>query len=179
MKIIILSIVAVVCVNIGLAQERFTIGDLTYKVKNNAEVKVYKCNKSATEVDIPTSVRYKLRKYDVTSIGLGAFENCTDLLSVAIPNSINEIEACAFSYCIGLTSIDIPNTISTIETYTFRACTALKEINLPNSVTHIKQGAFFDCINTVSITVPNSVVSIGSSAFDNCSSLVSIIVCLL
>lgn len=59
MKRIILSIVAVVCVNIGLAQERFIIGDLTYEVKNNAEVKVYKCNKSATEVDIPTSVRYK------------------------------------------------------------------------------------------------------------------------
>ena len=109
MKRLFLLLFTIICTAVCLAQERFTIGDLTYKVKNNAEVKVYKCNKSATEVDIPTSVRYKLRKYDVTSIGFGAFENCTNLLSVAIPNSINEIEACAFSYCSALNSIKIPN----------------------------------------------------------------------
>ena len=53
MKRIILSIVAVVCVNIGLAQERFfTIDNLNYEVKAPNEVKLWGSNFIITSLDI-------------------------------------------------------------------------------------------------------------------------------
>ena len=69
MKRIILSIVAVVCVNIGLAQERFTIGDLTYEVIDSNRVEVSECDDYSTAVVIPEKVTIKGKTYIVTVIG--------------------------------------------------------------------------------------------------------------
>lgn len=39
----------------------------------------------------------------VTSIGEGAFQNCTQLTSIEIPNSVEYIDKWAFRYCNTLT----------------------------------------------------------------------------
>ena len=75
MKRIILSIVAVVCVNIGLAQERFIIGDLTYEVIDSNRVEVSECDTSATAVVIPESVTIEEKTYTVTVIENSAFRD--------------------------------------------------------------------------------------------------------
>ena len=62
-------------------------------------------------VTIPSSVTYSGTTYSVTSIGENAFEDCTGLTSVTIPNSVTTIGNWAFSYCDGLTSITIPNSV--------------------------------------------------------------------
>ncbi len=87
----------------------------------------------ATEVVIPDGV---------TSIGYGAFRNCSSLTSVTIPDSATSIGRSAFEGCSGLTSVTIPN-----------------------SVTSIGNGAFEDCSRLASVVIPDSVTSIGGDAF--------------
>ena len=51
-------------------------------------------------VTIPETVTYKDVTYSVTSIGYFAFENCSGLTEVTIPNSVTSIGDGAFSLCI-------------------------------------------------------------------------------
>src|SRR5690349_14175412 len=47
--------------------------------------------------------------FPVTSIGDAAFQNCTSLTNVTIPDSVTTIGTNAFSYCTSLTSVTIPD----------------------------------------------------------------------
>ncbi len=103
----------------------------------------------------------------VTSIGFGAFGDCTSLTSITIPNSVTSIGYLAFAYCTRLTSISIPDSVTSIDTDAFIGCTSLTSITIPNSVTSIGGFAFYDCTSLTSIIIPNSVISIGAAVFDN------------
>ena len=110
----------------------------------------------------------------VTSIGNGAFKNCTGLTSVIIPNSVTSIGEAAFENCTGLTSITIPNSVKSIGERVFNYCTGLKSIIISDSVTSIANGTFANCTGLTSVTIPNSVKSIGEGAFNYCTGLKSI-----
>jgi hypothetical protein len=110
----------------------------------------------------------------VTSIGAGAFSNCTSLTSITIPESVTSIGINAFYGCTSLTSINIPEGVTSIDDGTFSDCTSLTSINIPESVTSIGIQAFYGCTSLTSINIPESVTSIGSYVFQNCTSLTSI-----
>ena len=112
----------------------------------------------------------------LTSIGSSAFEGCSDLTSVTIPNSVTSIDYATFAYCSSLTSITIPNSVTSISDYAFYMCQFLTSITIPNSVTSIGKGAFAYCLNLTSINIPSSVTSIGENAFVECFSLSSMMV---
>ena len=127
------------------------------------------CDKIPTNghVTIPNSV---------TSIGEGAFKECSKLSSITIPNSVTSIGNRAFYKCSSLSSIVIPNSVTSIERYAFYECSKLSSITIPNSVTSIGVHAFSYCTSLKSITIPNSVTSIGDAAFGGCSKLSSIVI---
>ena len=52
------------------------------------------------DVIIPNFVTYNSVTYDVTSIGWAAFQNCSNLTSVSIPNNTRSIGNGAFAGCI-------------------------------------------------------------------------------
>ena len=131
-------------------------------------------NKYTGTVVIPETVEYNGVQYSVTSIGDQAFNRCSGLTSVTIPNSVTSIEGNTFYGCSGLTSITIPNSVTNIGGGAFYNCSGLKSVTVPNSVTSIKSNAFFGCSGLTSVTIPNSVTSIGRSAFSGCSGLTSI-----
>jgi hypothetical protein len=130
-----------------------------------------------------------------TSIGDGAFNNCTfNGLNVtgtsisanqfnsrqnitgalSIANTITTIGNFAFINCTSLSgSLTIPNSVTSIGSYAFYYCTGFTgSLTIPNSVTSIASLAFQNCTGfTGSLTIPNSVTSIGSTAFKSCSNL--------
>ena len=68
-------------------------------------------NEYSGEVTIPETVTYNGTTYNVTSIGNYAFELCTSLTSITIPNSVTSIGSFAFDGCSSLNSIRVEATI--------------------------------------------------------------------
>ena len=113
---------------------------------------------------------------NLNSISTSAFNGCTNLSSVTMPDSVTTIGDNAFWYCSSLTCVIIPDSVTSIENNTFSYCTSLTSVTIPDSVTSIGSSAFRDCSSLTSVTIPDSVTTIGNSAFYNCSSLTSVII---
>ena len=110
----------------------------------------------------------------VTSIGIFAFSDCSNLASATIPNSVTSIGDNSFYGCTSLESITIPDSVTSIEDGAFGNCSSLASITIPDSVVNIGDNAFQFCSSLISITIPNNVTSIGYDAFYNCSGLTSV-----
>ena len=80
----------------------------------------------------------------------------------------------AFNGCSNLTSITIPNSVTSIGNSAFYNCSSLTSITIPNSVTSIGNSVFSGCSSLTSVTIPSSVNSIGSYAFSSCTNLTSV-----
>ena len=145
------------------------LSDFEYSVYNE-RVTITGYNGTRSNLIIPGEIK----GYRVTSIGGSAFEGCSSLTSINIPDGVTSIRSSAFEGCSSLTSINIPDGVTSIGYDVFRDCTNLTSINIPDGVTSIRSSAFRDCSSLTSITIPNSVTSIEYGAFYRCSSLTSI-----
>ena len=96
-------------------------------------------------VDIPETITSDGKTYTVSMIGSFAFNQCT-----------------------GLTKVVIPNSVTIIKGYAFSGCTGLSTVVMGEGVTVIEEAAFFRCPSLTSITIPSSVISIGGGAFSGC-----------
>ena len=85
-------------------------------------------NSYSGTVNIPATVTYNGTTYNVTSIGMSAFSNCTDLIRVVIPNSVQYIMNYAFQNCTGLLNITLPASLAAVYQNVFSGCTSLKSI---------------------------------------------------
>ena len=112
----------------------------------------------------------------IESIGVSAFEKCTNLKKIKIPDSVKAIGNSAFSYCINLTEIAISDSVNFIGNGAFAGCNDLIEINLPISISSICDREFFSCRKLKKITIPDNVNSIGDMAFFDCVNLTEIII---
>ena len=130
--------------------------------------------KYSGSIIVPSSIKVNDAKYTVTSIGGSAFEGCSSLTSITIPNSVTSIVSYTFDGCSSLTSITIPNSVTSIGGFAFEGCSSLTSITIPNSVTSIGRSAFSYCSGLTSITIPNTVTSIVDNVFRGCSSLTSV-----
>lgn len=104
-----------------------------------------------------------------------AFEGCTGLKKVDIPQNITRIGAYALCAC-GIESFEVPSGVTRIEEYTFSACDLLKEIKLPSGLKEIGFGAFSGCDSFVDIELPGSVEKIDMCAFKMCDRLRSVVI---
>ena len=110
----------------------------------------------------------------VTAIGNDAFRDCSSLSSISIPASVTNIGDCAFSRCSSLSSINIPENVTSIGWAAFYECSSLSNIVIPESVTNIDMNTFYGCSSLSSMVIPKGVISIRFGAFYGCSSLKSI-----
>ncbi len=105
---------------------------------------------------IPGKVLKKENVYTVIIINGYGFQNCDQITSVTIPNTIKSIKHYAFTNCISLISVNFESNsnISDIGEYAFNNCSELEGISIPNSVTQLGQSLFFGCGKIESITIP-------------------------
>ena len=128
-------------------------------------------NQYTGSIVIPETVVYQDVSFSVTSIGDGAFRDCTSLTSITIPNSVTSIRGYAFYNCNGLTSIIIPDNVTSIGGAAFQGCSNLIEATISSSLEKLDYGAFAGCGNLIKVNLSNKLTSIGGYAFSGCSSL--------
>ena len=112
----------------------------------------------------------------VTSIGDSAFDGCSGLTSITIPENVTLIGSAAFLYCADLTEIDLPDSVETIARGAFSGCVSLTNIKLPDRLISIEILAFKDCTSLINLSIPKNVISIGNRAFCGCTGLTSVII---
>lgn len=127
-------------------------------------------------VHIPEEFVYDGTTYRVTGIGQFAFNLCSGLTELTIPNSVTGIGYCAFQACGGLKKLTLSNELTSIGMMAFYLCSGLTELTIPNSVTKIDDRAFLNCFRLTEVTIPSNVISIGENPFAGCGDLERIVV---
>jgi hypothetical protein len=110
-------------------------------------------------------------------IGENAFDGCSGLAEILLPEEMEEIGDYAFRDCTKLAEIRLPIGIKYIGYSTFSGCMSLVDIEIPEGVAIISGGAFYRCISLRSIALPVSLLDWGTSggiqqgAFEGCVAL--------
>lgn len=172
-------------VNIG---DRFVVEGLEYEVIGSEEVAVSRLeDQNITDLVIPEKVTYAEKGFEVTLIGSNAFDNCSSLTSIMIPDSVN-MGYYPFWGCSNLEEIKVSDKnekyisekgvlFDKDKTTLIRYPAKKKgEYKIPEGVTWIAHGAFEGCSNLINVIIPESVTGIGDMAFCNCINLTSIII---
>ncbi len=103
-----------------------------------------------------------------------AFEFCSSLTTVWIPDSVTDIGVLAFHDCRGLTRVTIPGSVARIGEDAFWRCEHLAEVMIQDGAGCIGERAFEGCTGLTAMTIPGSVTSIGDYAFADCSGLTAL-----
>ena len=109
-------------------------------------------------------------------ISLHGFSGCTRLTNIVIPNGVESISNGAFLGA-GLESVYIPDSVDMIDMNAFLGCTSLKTARLPQFMDEpgddFREHAFRDCTSLTSVNIPDGVTELAYS-FYGCSSLKSV-----
>lgn len=116
------------------------------------------------------SVSFKNAKY-LTTIGANAFNGCTGLTELEIPDTVTNLGFGAFQGCSELTSAIINGTLDTIPSQCFFRCTNLNKVVISDSVSSLGDYAFSECNALTDITIPDSVQNISDNTFSDCENL--------
>lgn len=154
---------------VGKNNENYSSQDGVLFNKDKTELIQYPLDNARTSYSIPDGVKTIKN----------SFLNCTNLVSVTIPDSVirfdaNDLDGGAFSGCTNLKSVTIGNGITCIGDYTFYKCTNLSDIVLPDGVEIIGDHAFENCTSLKSITIPKGVTNIGYYAFGDVDNLTDV-----
>lgn len=125
------AIVACLALALPASAYSFVKNGIYYNVSGTSATVTYKdanYNSYSGTVIIPATVTNGGTTYNVRSIGPSAFQNCTNLRRVVLPNTIEYLMNNAFQNCTGLTNITLPASVYTIYNNVFDGCTGLKSV---------------------------------------------------
>lgn len=107
----------------------------------------------------------------VIYISSRCFEECENIVSVIIPDSVTEIGEKAFEDCSSLEKVVLPKGITCLDSRVFGGCTSLRRVEIPDGVIELETGAFGGCINLRTVDMPASVEWIDTYAFGECEKI--------
>ena len=119
--------------------------DNTVEVSGNGTTNGYPNHEYKGDLIIPSTVSNArldgvVETYRVTKIGNYAFDRCTNLTSVIIPNSVTVIGSYAFRGCTKLSTVAIPESVKFISWYAFSEASASTVI-IPSTSKMTEEGA--------------------------------------
>lgn len=105
---------------------------------------------------------------DITKIGEKAFYNCWSLKEADFSgSSFTVLPASAFKGDTALLSVKMPESLNEIGNEAFYGCSAMKKLDLNNTrLTTIGNSALSDMTSLMYINLPDTVNSVGAKAFD-------------
>ncbi len=105
---------------------------------------------------------------DVTSIGFGAFNGCTNLTYLSFhPDSICTTIGQGAFLGNNIFDLALPDSLTTIVGWAFQNSTQLTSVCIPNKVTSLGTGAFYNCSKLTSVALPASLTSYGTATYFN------------
>lgn len=114
----------------------------------------------------------------VTQIGVEAFANCSNLVSVIIEREgklygLHRINSFAFLNCVSLLDIKLSNAVnlSGIDGGAFAGCASLKHVELPDNCRRLGELAFAGCENLEELVLPATIKGVVGNAFIGCDRL--------
>ena len=134
-----------------------TYEGLTYNYfeNNGTAIVIGRADDNLTKISIPGVIPIDGSNYSVTTIGVGAFQNCTNVDTLVIQSGVEIISKNAFIYCHNLKSITISEGVRIIGENAFQACgtwnNASMRVDLPSSLDSIGNYAFISCRNLSSV----------------------------
>ncbi len=142
------------------------LSDSTAEVTNCTKTQMYGA------ITVPEKVRIDKKVYTVVRIGNSAFENCSLMTSIEIPETIASIGDNAFYFCTGMSKINIPEAVTSIGETAFSDCSNLTKLELSGNVTSIGIQAFAYC-KKLDLVINNleENIEIGANAFHDCKSV--------
>lgn len=148
----------------------FEEGDFSFYRLNDKEVKVTVYKGSSKNVEIPATVSGA----NVTVIEANLFQN-SDIESVKIPKTVQEIQKYAFSGCQKLKEISIPEGVRTIGVNAFWNCKNLTKVTLPTTLKKLDWNAF-SATGITSVVIPESdnLSSLSEKVFFQCAQLTEV-----
>lgn len=140
------------------------------------------------DIVIPETIQVDGKTYTVTSISDSAFEDCSGLTSIKLPEGLTTIGNSAFRDCSGLTSIDIPAGVIKIYYDAFLGCSGLKAVNISDlsawcrmdfdtlysNPLYYAHNLYLNGELVTDLTIPADITEIKNYAFRGCSSLTSV-----
>ena len=164
-------------------EDVFTSGDYQYCILEDGTAEITRYSGEDSVLKIPNTLDGKT----VTSIGDGAFAECSSLTNIELPDSVTSMGVNPFADCWRLKNIQVSPeqpVFAVIDGVLFNkaekslvcypAGKQEEAYEVPQGIQQIKSYAFYDCSALTSIKLPDSVTSIGESAFYGCDSLTTI-----
>ena len=115
---------------------------------------------------------------EITAIGSCAFQNCTRVTHITLPENLKTIGNSAFEGCVNLQNVDFTlNRLESIGSYAFRNCTGLLSVKISgNILTTISDNAFEGCSKLAGVDLSNniSLTTIGRYVFSGCENLTAV-----
>lgn len=107
-----------------------------------------------------------------TTVGRNLFYGCSSITEFTINDGINiENAQYAFEDCSSLTNIKIPNDCTIIPSSFCNDCVLLENINLNDNIINLGSSSFYGCSKLTLNSLPSSLTSLGPNCFYNCSLL--------
>ena len=104
-------------------------------------------------------------------IGDEAFDKCSEIDYIVMPDTVKELGNNAFLDCTNLKSVRLSDNIEVIKRFTFNSCKELQSIDIPGSIKQIEDNAFSCCASLKDVIVRNKNIIINEDAFDGCTNL--------
>ena len=110
----------------------------------------------------------------VTAIAAKAFQGCSWVETLSLPEGLLSVGDYAFQDCTGLRAAHLPEGLESLGYGAFQGCTSLEEASVPGSVGTVTGAAFFNCTALRSVALGEGITSLANHSLYSCSSLVSI-----